>query len=509
MGLPAAVDPRLRSVLVALAASVLAIWVGVAIAQEEHFLAFLTAALSTWLLVAWVGGPLAEAWLVAFLVFGYVVGNRGFAQVAPAGNLPLFFGELGLAGATALLLIRHALLRRLPVTGDLLNGTLLLWIAIGCGRILFDAREYGLVALRDFATIYYAAFFFIAQALNRHRDSNRLLLATLTGTFALLPVTSLLSDLLPDFFSRHLVVKGVPLIYYKGDLLATFLIAGFFLLLPAGAWNWREHGWRWAAALVSLGYGIALVSRAGMAGLAVALGWCALARRWRPVVATAAVCAAGLVGTTTVSLVRGEDFTQTRAYAVIEHLQSMADFSGTGAYQSPDAADSGDNNRFRLVWWRTIVEETMAGGPLLGLGFGHDIARGFVQEYYPLMEGEFTARSPHSVLFTIFGRMGAVGLASWLAFLAVLAAVTQRQVAAARRAGGQPPGAAGDRFTLLLLSWVILISACFGVVLEGPMGAIPFWVILGLAHGPEPGSAATAEPVPASVERTPLAATAA
>jgi CHASE3 domain sensor protein len=28
---------------------------------------------------------------------------------------------------------------------------------------------------------------------------------------------------------------------------------------------------------------------------------------------------------------------------------------------------------------------------------------------------------------------------------------------------------------------VILVSACFGVVLEGPMGAVVFWTILGLA----------------------------
>jgi hypothetical protein len=27
-----------------------------------------------------------------------------------------------------------------------------------------------------------------------------------------------------------------------------------------------------------------------------------------------------------------------------------------------------------------------------------------------------------------------------------------------------------------------MVSACLGVVLEGPMGAIPFWIMLGLAH---------------------------
>jgi hypothetical protein len=38
-------------------------------------------------------------------------------------------------------------------------------------------------------------------------------------------------------------------------------------------------------------------------------------------------------------------------------------------------------------------------------------------------------------------------------------------------------------------AWVILVSACFGVVLEGPMGAVVFWTILGLASAAEDGPA--------------------
>jgi hypothetical protein len=30
--------------------------------------------------------------------------------------------------------------------------------------------------------------------------------------------------------------------------------------------------------------------------------------------------------------------------------------------------------------------------------------------------------------------------------------------------------------------WAIFGSACFGVVLEGPMGAIVFWTLLGVAN---------------------------
>jgi hypothetical protein len=33
---------------------------------------------------------------------------------------------------------------------------------------------------------------------------------------------------------------------------------------------------------------------------------------------------------------------------------------------------------------------------------------------------------------------------------------------------------------------VLLVSACLGVFLEGPMGATIFWTILGLANGVRP-----------------------
>ena len=45
--------------------------------------------------------------------------------------------------------------------------------------------------------------------------------------------------------------------------------------------------------------------------------------------------------------------------------------------------------------------------------------------------------------------------------------------------------------------WIVLISASFGVVLEGPMGAVTFWVLLGIASAatlPEPAPAAEAAP---------------
>jgi hypothetical protein len=75
------------------------------------------------------------------------------------------------------------------------------------------------------------------------------------------------------------------------------------------------------------------------------------------------------------------------------------------------------------------------------------------------------------VLLTIFARMGAIGLLLFLAAMSIVAVRTWRAV----RAG---PEQAAPWCAI----WVIFTSACFGVVLEGPMGAVVFWTLLGVAH---------------------------
>jgi O-antigen ligase len=469
-------DPRLRSLLFGLAASALAVWVGVTLANEEHFIALLSAGLAAWVVLSWTRGPLAEAWLLGFLLLGYVVGNRGFAQLSPVSGLPVFFSELGLGIVLVLVTLRGALRRELPVQRDWLNGLLLLWLALGSARILWDVRTHGVVALRDFAMIYYLLYFFGAQALARHAPSRRLLHGSLLVTFGLLPLTGVIDTVFPNFFQTYLLAGDVPLIYYKGDLLATFLFTGFLLLLPHRRFDFRSDGLRWLLALVSVVLGLTLLSRSSMLGLAVGCGWLAWSGRWRPFRVLVAVCAGGLVAVVAYSLLQKKDFTQTKAYAIYESAASIGDYQGTRSYQNDQSGNKGDNNRYRLVWWKNIVKETFATDPVFGQGFGADLAKGFFLEYYPTTEPDFNPRSPHNIFMTTLGRMGLVGTAVLAAIYWVQARATARSVRAAR---GEPER--DENVTLQAALWVIMVCACFGVVLEGPMGAIPFWIMLGLA----------------------------
>ena len=177
------------------------------------------------------------------------------------------------------------------------------------------------------------------------------------------------------------------------------------------------------------------------------------------------------------SALQQKDFTQTRAYAGYEAAMSIIDYEGTRVYAGTAASDKSDNNRFRVVWWRNVIKETMAQNPIIGLGFGYDLAKGFLNDYYPDKADDFTARSPHSILVSTFGRMGFLGLGVLLTLVIYL--ISGSRALARRVSNGQ---LGEEVIRLQSMAWLIFISACFGVVLEGPMGAIPFWTILGLAH---------------------------
>src|SRR5947207_425772 len=56
-----------------------------------------------------------EALILGGLVFGYIVGNRGFAQVTITAQNPIYVGEAGMLACLGTLGIRFALQREKPL----------------------------------------------------------------------------------------------------------------------------------------------------------------------------------------------------------------------------------------------------------------------------------------------------------------------------------------------------------------------------------------------------------
>lgn len=460
----------LRLRLIALGSAIAAIWCGWLLADESYFLPSVAAGVAVIaILMKLVHKPIG-AIALGFALFGYIVGNRGFAQLSAAGKLPLLPAELVLLLAGGILFLQCARHNELPLRRDPLNLALLLWMLLGTVRVAFDLRPHGFAAVRDYALVYYTAFFFLVQDAARDRETRRFLLNCFFAGCAVLLPMHFLYELFPEFFLGTLTFRGGPLIYYKGDLAGIFMAAGavlFFLRYQAiGRW------WNLALSL-GLSTGVfATNNRASMLGLVIAAALLALGRRWR----FAAIQGAAGIAAALVMLIAAYfshlPWEKTPVYGAYERALSLVDPFGQRSYSGEDTYYKGENNLFRAVWWRAVYDETTDENPWFGLGFGHDLAERFLREYFPSGNDEFSARSPHNVLFTIYGRLGVIGLLPFLFVVAVIARLAIR----AMRAG--PDLTAG----LWCAACVVLTGAMFGVVLEGPMGAIVFWSLLGLAN---------------------------
>lgn len=483
-----AVDPRLRQTLVVLAASALAAWTGFGVADGEYLWPGLIAVLAVAAILSRVLHLSFDIILLGLVLFGYLVGNRGFAQLMPVPGLPLLPAELALGCAAAWRVVVCAFSRQLPVERDALHGLLLAWLVLGAGRFIMDVPEHGMLAARDFAMVYYAAFFFLTAHMSRDPRARAWLLGCLAAGLLLLPVTVSLSLALPKLFFETLTLRGAPLIFFKGDLAYTFLAVTAVTLVMAARGRWRPLAWIVSAVLI-----LSVLNsnnRSSLAGLIVVSGLLLLAGRWWFPAWLAALAVTAGLALFALATISNNPWANGKLAGIKDRVVSLVDLQGAQRYESEESSFKGANNRFRKVWWTTVIQETWHENPVFGLGFGHDLAAGFLQEYYPdNIAEDFAARSPHNVFLTVFGRMGAVGLVIWLSVCAVLLTRTWQTL---RRDGGELCSA------LWCGLWVILVSATFGVVLEGPMGAMPFWVMLGLIP-----AQASDEAAPAPIETAP------
>jgi hypothetical protein len=464
-------NPRLRTSLFAAIGVAVALMIGIDIADDSYGLASVLALVSIWLIVKRVSPVPPAAWVIAIVVTGYVVGNRGFAQFQVTPSLPILPAEAALLVAVPALLLRIAFKGTQGIQRDALNYSILIWIVLGSVRLPADVRNYGFLALRDFAMIYYSAFFFVAQDFGHDSGAGRLLRRSITVAFILLLPVVISIQISPTFLLDNFTWHGIPLIFHKSDLIATSLAAGFFWLWTR--WD-KTHSSSWflAAAASLLLVAVMPSPRAGMLGLfVVTILWIAVGR-WRIAAAQVGIAASAALLSLGLVVASGKSVQTSVPYSMYEHVASFFDPAGTGTYINGESGDLGGNNQFRLIWWRDVIEDTLSTNPALGLGFGSDLSTRFLADYDLLNDENFAARSPHSIIVTVIGRMGIVGFLAWAAIMVNVATLVWRLM----KSGD------ADKMGLAGLIAVVLISACFGVVLEGPMGAVLFWTALGLGN---------------------------
>lgn len=458
-----------KSFLVLLLTLPLLIYIGNEIGSEEYLMPTIAGILIFASLVfgLFFRGQRVECLVMAMLLGGYIIGNRGFAQIYVVQ--PLFIGELGMATILVVMMFRYATSRELIIAPHLLTRLIFAYLAFSFLRLCFDWRSYGIDAVRDAALAYYAVFFFAAYQLGRHEETAGFIDRALIWAFLIQAVVAIISVFAPEWLDV-VTIRGTSPLLQKGDITATFCSLGiFFLTVRADLFRSR---WLRSVFVVMLLVGMMLsASRSALVAFSggLTLTWVAARRGF-----VALPLFVGIFGIAGIFILGAGS--NGRLATARDHLMSIVDVSGTYEYQTDLGDAKQGDNQFRRVLWESIFKQTAQDEAwVAGKGFGYDFIPAFEQEYN---RGSWeNLRSAHNYYITVFGRLGIIGLGLFLAISYEIMRHGLRAALAMRRGERRDPQA----LAYWCAVWAILIAGTFGVVLEGPMGAIPFWSMLGLA----------------------------
>lgn len=129
-----------------------------------------------------------------------------------------------------------------------------------------------------------------------------------------------------------------------------------------------------------------------------------------------------------------------------------------------------DNKLWRITWWLKIIDDTFLG-PHFFIGQGYGMSLAIAYDVPDASEGNL--RSPHNFHMTVLARMGVIVFFAWLYWIVLNIKKIRRQDLTAENL---------IYYTVII---AFLINASFDVYLEGPMGAMPFWIMVGLAYAGE------------------------
>ena len=138
----------------------------------------------------------------------------------------------------------------------------------------------------------------------------------------------------------------------------------------------------------------------------------------------------------------------------------------TSIFSTSEEGGLNDNKIWRLLWWGQIIDYTF-NGPffIAGKGLGINLAEDD-QILTTDIEGEL--RSPHNYSLSILARYGVFIFCIWMYWI-------YQQIKKIKT-----PNLSKLQLVFICIQIAFLFNANFDVFLEGPMGAFPFWVFVGI-----------------------------
>lgn len=411
--------------------------------------------------------------LLLVLLMGYDLIGRGFAYL---GVPPLFPGELVLSIGVVAIATGGGLtlVWRSPVV-----WAYLVFAAWCAARTVPFLGVYDIDALRDSVIWTYGAYAILVAAALLHTGWWRRVpvyyARVLPWLVILMPVVFVASQLADEYLPSLPNTPGAFVPQLKpGDLAVQLAGIGAFLLLGLRE---RLLGLRarapepllWTSWLVAFVLS-ATSNRGGMVSVAMALGIVMLLRpsgRWLKVAVPAMI----LIGLAAAIDLR-VPLHERREVSVRQLFANMASVVGIEPERDTNL---GATVEWRTQWWGDIIDYTVRGQyRWSGKGFGVNLAD---DDGYQVSEDR-SLRSPHNGHMTILARTGLPGIALWVLLHSVFAG--SMLIAHLRaRARGHETWARIDLW--ILAFWTaFMVNASFDVFLEGPMGGIWFWSLMGL-----------------------------
>ena len=411
--------------------------------------------------------------LLPIVLAGYLFFDKSFAYLHIPGT-PLFVGEIVLAVGVV-----EAIRGRRIIFADARRSPalllLLLFLALGFSRLLLvDLRSHGLLAVRDSALWYYAAFAPLTVLLLRVRPDwldqvTARYSALLPVYLAWAPIAVILQRLQP--FSFRLPDSDVGITAYRPGNVGVHIalaLAYVWLVEPVASPQQRKR----RTAVTALGMlGILVVAtqnRAGLMAAVLGLGvaWIVTPLRTRLTMSAGAA----LLLVVAVPVIFNLSFQVGARTVSVEQVITNAGSIVAGA----DASGSlGDNVEWRQRLWGLAVDDLFASGnAAFGFGYGQNIAARYS------IDPDTELRNPHNSHLSVLVRMGVVGAILWallwIAWSAPLVRVLWRR---GMTRGGLPVA----RWAWAAVGvFSILVNAFFDPTVEGPQVGIWLWVLAGL-----------------------------
>jgi hypothetical protein len=406
---------------------------------------------------------------VGFLLVGYLCMSRSFAHY---GVGPVYIGEIALA---AFLVLRppmivlpffQALTRPTPYSA--VAWTLTAFLALGLAQsvrgVIFN--EFPKIALQNLAFQIYPLFLFAGLYVGRrHTNYLRQIIRTLAWIHGFYAAAYVM------VFSPMGVAEGGYQVAEESVALVGQPYGAAVVMLGLLSFE-RNLIAVWLPLAMNVFAFLAMQVRAAWLGFAACLPvWAVLAGRMRQLAALAAVLTTLLAGGLIFDLripaptTRGGEIS-TRA--IVARAVSAVD-PQLADRLARHSGDYGDTVTWRTEWWNALWKEVHStpGRGLMGLGYGYPI-----WYLHPQGLDDEPLRTPHNVLMYALSYTGWSGLAVFFVAQCALGALMWRVF----RQTGQAFG---------LAYWVmIMVWSCFDNFLEAPFGAIPFYLLLGLAAAP-------------------------